>query len=83
MADKPAQQNITLIPWDPESQEHVDRLYIQRVACGWKADKIEKWRICQREGSMSLHWVVRFYHHVIMYCMSSLFIQLSSSNFDL
>ncbi|KFZ01186.1 hypothetical protein V501_10161 [Pseudogymnoascus sp. VKM F-4519 (FW-2642)] len=58
MADKPAQQKITLIPWDPESQEHIDRLYIQRVACGWKADKIEKWRICQRNGSMSLHWVV-------------------------
>ncbi|OBT63847.1 hypothetical protein VE03_06588 [Pseudogymnoascus sp. 23342-1-I1] len=58
MADKPTQPKITLIPWDPESQEHVNRLYIQRIACGWKADKVEKWRIRQRHGGMSLHWVV-------------------------
>lgn len=60
MADKPTQPKITLIPWDPESKEHIDRLYIQRIACGWKADKVQKWRIRQRDGAMGIHWVVSF-----------------------
>ncbi|KFY10807.1 hypothetical protein V492_04840 [Pseudogymnoascus sp. VKM F-4246] len=58
MADKPEKPNITLIPWDFESEEHRQRLYVQRIACGWKADKISKWAIRQQEGTMSLHWVV-------------------------
>ncbi|KFX95135.1 hypothetical protein V490_03999 [Pseudogymnoascus sp. VKM F-3557] len=58
MADKSAKPNLTLIPWDPESEEHRDRLYVQRVACGWKYDRIDKWCKRQRDGSMSIHWVV-------------------------
>lgn len=60
MADKPGKPNVTLIPWDPESEEHRHRLYVQRVACGWKFDRIDKWCARQRDGSMSLHWVVSF-----------------------
>ncbi|KFY26911.1 hypothetical protein V491_01107, partial [Pseudogymnoascus sp. VKM F-3775] len=58
MADKAGKQTIALIPWDPESEEHRQRLYIQRIACGWKADKIDMWSTRQRNGLMSLHWIV-------------------------
>lgn len=50
--------NIILIPWDTESPEHCERLFQQRIACGWKSDKIEKWKVYQREGKMSIHWAV-------------------------
>lgn len=57
-AEKP---HVVLIPWDPESAEHCERLRLQRVACGWKMDKIEVWREKQREGKMSIHWAVSDY----------------------
>ncbi|KAI0468471.1 hypothetical protein F4859DRAFT_205194 [Xylaria cf. heliscus] len=47
-----------LIPWDPDSQEHVDRMKLQRIACGWKVDEVEGWRDPQRKGLIGLHWVV-------------------------
>lgn len=65
MAEKYARPQIFLIPWDPESAEHRDRLYQQRVTCGWKQDRIDKWCKYQREGCMSIHWVVSIYYHVI------------------
>jgi hypothetical protein len=49
---------VSLVPWDPESTQHAGRLYDQRVACGWKQEKIESWRALQREGKMAIHWVV-------------------------
>lgn len=49
---------IILIPWDPESKEHSERLYLQRIACGWRAGQIGKWQAKQREGKMNLHWIV-------------------------
>ncbi|KFY47640.1 hypothetical protein V496_10511 [Pseudogymnoascus sp. VKM F-4515 (FW-2607)] len=33
-------------------------LIFGRIACGWKADKVQKWRIRQRDGAMGIHWVV-------------------------
>lgn len=50
---------IVLIPWDPESPEHIERLYQQRVACGWYEDLIESWRPRQRSGNIALQWIVR------------------------
>ncbi|KAI1752697.1 hypothetical protein F4782DRAFT_111955 [Xylaria castorea] len=47
-----------LIPWDPDSQEHVDRMKLQRMACGWKVNDVEGWRDPQRKGQIGLHWVV-------------------------
>jgi hypothetical protein len=63
----PAAQ-IQLIPWDPESPDHVERMTQQRIACGWKHDKIEGYRELQREGKVTLQWVVslEMSHHVIM-----------------
>ncbi|KAI8624804.1 hypothetical protein F5Y19DRAFT_303374 [Xylariaceae sp. FL1651] len=49
---------IYLIPWDPDSQEHVDRMKLQRIACGWKVEKVDSWRSQQRDGQVGLHWVV-------------------------
>lgn len=49
---------VELIPWDPTSPEHVARLFAQRVACGWKSDNLEVWKLQQREGRVALHWIV-------------------------
>lgn len=51
---------IALLPWDSESLEHVERLYQQRIACGWNKQAVEGWRDLQREGKIALHWVVSF-----------------------
>ncbi|KAG4427124.1 hypothetical protein IFR05_017393, partial [Cadophora sp. M221] len=48
---------VLLIPWDPESPAHVERMYEQRVACGWKAEHVESWRALQRSGKYNLQWV--------------------------
>ena len=57
-SEKKARTVVDLIPWDPESEEHVQRMFDQRVACGWKSSFVEKWKIRQREGMMTLQWVV-------------------------
>lgn len=49
---------VTLIPWDPDSQQHVDRLYSQRVVCGWKSEEVHQWRALQRDGKMAINWIV-------------------------
>jgi len=49
---------VDLIAWDPDSPEHVERMFQQRIACGWKSDYVEKWRGLQREGKMAIQWVV-------------------------
>ncbi|KAI5927237.1 hypothetical protein F4810DRAFT_351699 [Camillea tinctor] len=30
----------------------------QRIACGWKVEKVEGWRTLQRDGHVGLHWIV-------------------------
>ncbi|KAK9311621.1 hypothetical protein V1524DRAFT_24420 [Lipomyces starkeyi] len=42
--DKSEKSKIVLIPWHTNPIEHTERLYLQRVACGWKEDMIEIWR---------------------------------------
>ena len=63
-----AKPQIDLLPWDPNSKEHVERLYQQRVACGWNKDAVDKWCGLQRDGQIALHWVVSplLYLHVIL-----------------
>ena len=56
--EKPTISEVILIPWDPDSPEHAERLRLQRVACGWSRDQVERWRIQQREGTKALHWIV-------------------------
>jgi hypothetical protein len=55
---KSAPANVDLIPWDPESPEHVERMVQQRIACGWKDKEVGKWKRLQREGVIALQWVV-------------------------
>lgn len=50
---------IELIPWDPESTEHIDRMIDQRVQCGWAAHLVkDTWTEWQRSGMRSLFWLV-------------------------
>jgi hypothetical protein len=53
-----AKAQIILLPWDPDSPEQVERLYQQRIACGWNKEAVEGWRVLQRAGKIALHWVV-------------------------
>lgn len=63
---KTAVSNIQLIPWDPESGDHVQRLIQQRIACGWNEEMVEPdWREQQRLGHKSIHWVVRSPHFLV------------------
>lgn len=49
---------IRLIPWDPDSIDHVEMLEQQRMACGWKLEAVEGWKDLQRAGQIGMHWVV-------------------------
>ena len=54
----PKNAKLSLIAWDTESSAHTERMLQQRIACGWKHDYVEKWRVLQREGKMAIQWVV-------------------------
>ncbi|RAL60585.1 hypothetical protein DID88_009780 [Monilinia fructigena] len=49
---------VDLIPWDPDSPSHVSRLFNQRVACTWNSEFVEPWRERQRQGAITLQWIV-------------------------
>lgn len=49
---------VELIPWDPANDEHIKRLYDQRVACEWHHEMISQWSEDQREGSWAMYWIV-------------------------
>ncbi|KAJ3549008.1 hypothetical protein NM208_g714 [Fusarium decemcellulare] len=50
--------NLRLIPWDPASRSHVQRLVIQRVQCGWHSEKVvPEWRDQQIRGAKSIYWI--------------------------
>ncbi|KAH7040604.1 uncharacterized protein B0I36DRAFT_357880 [Microdochium trichocladiopsis] len=49
---------VHLVPWDPDSPEHAERMRLQRVECGWKAEMVPKWAEPQRAGLIGLYWIV-------------------------
>ncbi|KAL1864201.1 hypothetical protein Daus18300_007798 [Diaporthe australafricana] len=49
---------IDLIPWDFTSEEHQQRMYLQRLACGWRSEEIQKWVELGRAGNKTLYWIV-------------------------
>lgn len=49
---------IDLIPWDFTSEEHQTRMYLQRLACGWRSDEIQQWVELGRDGAKTLYWIV-------------------------
>ena len=50
--------DVELIPWDAQSESHVERLRQQRLACGWRAESVDEWRQKQLEKKKALHWIV-------------------------
>ncbi|KAF5020388.1 hypothetical protein F66182_7596 [Fusarium sp. NRRL 66182] len=51
------QDQIVLVPWDPNSSEHVERLFEQRVQCGWHKWMVDEWREKQTLGVKSIFWI--------------------------
>ncbi|KAK2016443.1 hypothetical protein LZ32DRAFT_601253 [Colletotrichum eremochloae] len=51
---------VTLIPWDPESADHVTRMLDQRIECGWDSDMVPSWQAYQRSGFKCIYWIVSF-----------------------
>lgn len=50
---------VELVPWNYASSEHVERMYLQRLGCGWRSDEVhEKWTSLGREGQKTMYWVV-------------------------
>lgn len=50
---------VELIPWDPTSEAHYERMYDQRIACGWRANEVPDWKDSQLKGGKAMYWVVR------------------------
>jgi hypothetical protein len=50
--------DLSLIPWDHDSPAQLERLRLQRVACGWKQDYIDAWQSKQRQGYIGMYWIV-------------------------
>ncbi|RSM19185.1 hypothetical protein CDV31_001861 [Fusarium ambrosium] len=58
MSPATRQDQLLLVPWDPESPEHIARLIEQRVQCGWNMELVEKkWRGKQRSGHKCIYWI--------------------------
>ena len=49
---------VDLIPWDPTSEAHYQRMYDQRVACGWREEEVSDWKEAQMKGNKTMYWVV-------------------------
>lgn len=58
------ESRVELYPWDYHSSDHIERMYLQRLACGWRSEEVhEQWvRLC-REGHKTLYWVVSVLEH--------------------
>lgn len=50
--------DIDLVPWDPASDAHFERMLAQREGCGWDADLVPYWRTKVSNGQKLLFWVV-------------------------
>ncbi|KAI2637173.1 hypothetical protein GGS26DRAFT_547602 [Hypomontagnella submonticulosa] len=49
---------IELIPWDHLSPEHVQRMYDQRIACGWRAEEVPDWIEAAKRGGKIFYWAL-------------------------
>lgn len=62
-----SQTRVELVPWDPESPEHVARMVDQRIECGWHEDKVPEWQGHQRSGLKCIYWIVSFFLSFFVY----------------
>ncbi|KAJ4044356.1 hypothetical protein NW763_011228 [Fusarium oxysporum] len=54
-----AKPTVTLIPWDPNSPEHVRRMVEQRIICGWQASTVPtEWRDGHINGTKCVYWII-------------------------
>jgi len=51
--------HIQLIPWDPASPAHIERLVQQRITCGWDSEAVPSWVGKQESAVFNLSWLVR------------------------
>jgi hypothetical protein len=58
MGSVPQPSKLEFVPWDFNSEEHTERVYLQRVACGWKWEEVPQWVEKCKEGKMMLYWLV-------------------------
>ncbi|KAJ5748821.1 uncharacterized protein N7511_010517 [Penicillium nucicola] len=50
---------VTLFPWDSNSDAHVELLVKQRVECSWHQEKVEtEWKGQQLRGEKCIYWIV-------------------------
>jgi hypothetical protein len=49
---------IELLPFDCGSDAQAAELARQREVCGWKRDMVPVWQEMQRDGRISMFWVV-------------------------
>ncbi|KAI3332127.1 hypothetical protein HD806DRAFT_518932 [Xylariaceae sp. AK1471] len=49
---------VEIIPWDHLNPEHVQRMYDQRLACGWRADEVPEWAESAKRGGKMFYWTV-------------------------
>jgi ribosomal protein S18 acetylase RimI-like enzyme len=53
-----AKPSVVLIPWDPASQQHIDRMVEQRRTCGWHAQRVPvQWRDAHLAGTKCVYWI--------------------------
>lgn len=53
-----AQEKVCLVPWDPEDEQQYQRMYDQRIGCGWREGEVDEWRQKQLGGTKVLYWIV-------------------------
>ncbi|KAF5644412.1 hypothetical protein F25303_6010 [Fusarium sp. NRRL 25303] len=51
-------EKITLVPWDPTNEAHFQRMYDQRVACGWRHEEVTEWKDKMLKGQKFLYWII-------------------------
>ncbi|KAF4970999.1 hypothetical protein FSARC_2102 [Fusarium sarcochroum] len=54
-----AKPTVTLILWDPDSPEHVERMVEQRKVCGWHAPRVPtEWKDGHATGKKCIYWLI-------------------------
>ncbi|KAF4415224.1 hypothetical protein FACUT_13586 [Fusarium acutatum] len=54
-----AKPTVILIPWDPNSPEHVSRMVEQRIICGWQASIVPTvWKDGHISGKKCVYWII-------------------------
>lgn len=63
MSVLPGPSKLALIPWDFNSEEHTQRAYLQRIACGWRFEEVPEWVEKCKDGKMMVYWLVSLRYH--------------------